>query len=379
MHILVAPNAFKNSLTAMQAAEAISAGLMQSKLRCTTNCFPVGDGGDGTAALLTDHFGGSIINTIVSDPLGRKIKSSFGLIENGKTAVIELANASGLKLLRPGEYDPLHANTYGTGELIGAALDQPVNKIILCIGGSATIDGGIGIMRALGAKFFNKEKTRIKIPAFLTELSSINMDEIDERLLNIEMIVLCDVENFLTGENGAALIFGPQKGAGEKDIVKLEAGMKKLNEVVLNQYGVDMSGVKHGGAAGGVAAGLHVLLRAELVNGIEYFLNTTGFDQALKDADLVITAEGSIDEQTLKGKGPLGVARRGKQMAKPVIGIAGNVPMLPSQHMQEYFDVLLPVNNQVADVDEVLKNTYQNLVRTAVSVGNLIAIRNPDK
>jgi glycerate kinase len=384
MHILIAPNAFKNSLDATDVAAAINEGLQQSNLNCTTHCFPVGDGGDGTGALIIQHCNGSIVPAEVHDPLGRKITSSFGLIDDGKTAVIEMADASGLRLLQSNELDPLHSNSYGTGELILRALNKKVNKIILCIGGSATIDGGAGILQALGFQFLNKHGKELdNIPESLTELDSINSLAIDKRIMRCELVVLCDVKNLLLGDDGAAAVFGPQKGASLDDVKKLEASISKLSDVALLHTGRDMSLIKHGGAAGGVAAGLFALLNAQPVNGIEHFLSLTGFDQALEKADLVITGEGCIDIQTLQGKGPFGVAKRAKEKARPdnqagrgipVIGLAGKVPLETDTSLQQYFDLLLSINSEPMEFSEVLSNTRNNLIRTARAIGDLLAL-----
>ncbi|MFI5131306.1 MAG: glycerate kinase, partial [Chitinophagales bacterium] len=321
MHILIAPNAFKNSLDAGDVAAAINEGLKQSNLTCTTTPFPVGDGGDGTGALIIQHLNGTVIKVKVQDPFGRKISSSFGLIDNGNTAVIEMANASGLRLLKPNELDPLHASSFGTGELIKQALDKNVDKIIICVGGSATVDGGSGILQALGFIFLDKHKKELnKLPGKLMEADAIDFSTIDPRIANCKLIILCDVENKLLGKEGAAAIFGPQKGASPADVEKLEASLSNLKEVILKLTGKDISTIKHGGAAGGVAAALSALLNAQLVNGIDYFLSLTGFETVLENTDLVITGEGSIDEQTLQGKGPFGVAKKAKDKKLPVIG-----------------------------------------------------------
>jgi glycerate kinase len=378
MHILIAPNAFKNALKAADVAERISDGLKKSRLRCSIHCFPVGDGGDGTAELIVKHCNGSIIKTIVSDPLGRKINSSFGLIDNGETAVIEMANASGLRLLSSNELNPLHANSYGTGELILHALDKKVNKIILCIGGSATVDGAVGILQALGTRFLDKSGKEIKdIPGSLTELDSINVSSTDQRLMQCELIVLCDVENFLLGEEGAAAVFGPQKGASAGDVKKLEASLSRLRDIILNQSGKDIATIRHGGAAGGTAAGLATLLNAQLVKGADYFLSLTGFDNALKEADVVITGEGSIDLQTLQGKGPYEVAKRAKEKAclpvgqgKRVIGLAGKVPATIPQELKKYFDELISINHETTAISEAITNTGINLVRVSKDIGD---------
>jgi glycerate kinase len=375
MHILIAPNAFKNSLDAGEVAAAINDGLKQSKLNCTTTCFPVGDGGDGTGALIIQHCNGTIIRADVHDALGRKIHCSFGLIDNGTTAVVEMADASGLRLLKANELDPLHSTSSGSGELIKYALDKNVNKIVLCIGGSATVDGAAGILQSLGFQFLNKKGNRItNIPEELAALDTVSLSSVDKRLMDCELVVLCDVENVLLGKDGAAAVFGPQKGASPDDIKKLEASLLKLKDVILHLTGKDISLIKHGGAAGGVAAGLAGLLNAQLVNGIDYFLSITAFDNELKKADLVITGEGSIDGQTLQGKGPFGVAHKAKENGISVIGIAGKVPLETSSELQEYFDILLSINNEATKLSEALLNTRSNLFRTAKAIGDLLAL-----
>ena len=374
MHILIAPNAFKNSLDAAKVAEAISNGLHKSKLQCTTSCFPVADGGDGTAALLVDYLKAEWIHTDVHDPLMRKINSSFGWLEKDKTAIIELAAASGLRLLTPAEYDPLTATTAGTAELILKALEKNVSKIILCVGGSATVDGGTGILKSLGIKFFDAKGNELNhLPASLSSLAGIDTTSCDKRIKSTRIIVLCDVENPLLGPDGAARIFGPQKGASEKDVQLLESRLTKFNDNVLHKIGKDISFIKHGGAAGGVAAGLNAFFDAELVNGIDYFLQATGFEHELAKANLVITGEGSIDLQTLQGKGPFGVAKKAKEFLLPVIGMAGSVPSWIDKSLQQYFDQLISINDDEADLETAIKNTFTNLEKTAQRFGDLLS------
>jgi glycerate 2-kinase len=373
MHILIAPNAFKNSLEAAKVAEAISNGLQKSKLQCTTACFPVADGGDGTAGLLVDHLKGEWIHANVHDPLMRKISSSFGWIDKDKTAIIELAAASGLRLLKPAEYDPLTTTTFGTGELILKALEKNANKIILCIGGSATVDGGTGILKALGIKFLDTKGNELDdMPASLSSLAEIDASSGDKRINNARIVIVCDVENPFLGSNGAATVFGPQKGASEKEVQLLENKLAKFNEIVLRNTGKEMAAVKYGGAAGGVAAGLHTFLDADLVNGIDYFLQITGFEKELIKAKMVITGEGSIDLQTLHGKGPLGVAKKAKEFSLPVIGMAGKVST--ERSLRQYFDQLISINEDEADPETAIKNTFTNLERTAQRLGDLLSL-----
>ena len=206
------------------------------------------------------------------------------------------------------------------------------------------------------------------------EADTIDFSTIDPRIANCKLIILCDVENKLLGKEGAAAIFGPQKGASPADVEKLEASLSNLKEVILKQFGQDISAIKHGGAAGGVAAALSALLNAQLVNGIDYFLSLTGFESVLENTDLVITGEGSIDEQTLQGKGPFGVAKKAKDKKLPVIGLAGKIPLESSTDLQKYFDVLLSINHQAMDLSEALLHTHPNLVRTARAIGNILAL-----
>lgn len=373
MHILIAPNAFKNSLDAIQAAKAIEQGLKQSRLDCTTECFPIADGGDGTGSLIIERCKGVIVSQQVHDPLGRKIDSRFGLIENGKTAVIEMANASGLRLLKKPELNPMQTSSYGTGELINAALDKGANKIIIAMGGSATVDGGCGILKALGIDFLGREGRRLKaIPDELMQLVKIDDSGLDRRILNTEIVILCDVNNKLLGPEGAAAVFGPQKGASPGDVKLLDRFLSNFAAVSKTQLGIDITTIKHGGAAGGATAGLYTWLNAKLVNGIEYFLTLTGFDQALKNADLIITGEGSIDTQTLQGKGPYGVAVEAKKRDLPVVGLAGRVPTKPDAELQKYFDVLLSINREFIDMPTAIANAEKNLIETAQGLGNII-------
>jgi glycerate kinase len=376
MHILIAPNAFKNSLSAIEVADAIKYGLYQSSLQFTSESFPIGDGGDGTGELIINKFNGSSIPSDVHDPLGRIITSKFGLIDEGRTAVIEMADASGLRLLNAGELNPLRESSYGTGELMKLALNKGVKKIIIGLGGSATVDGGSGILKALGFRFLDQDGNELSAVAeSLMHLESIDVSGLDQRILDCDITVLCDVEIMLLGREGAATVFGPQKGAGPDDIEMIEKALEKFAAIILKQTGRDTSAIKYGGAAGGAASGLFAFLNAKLVNGIDHFLHLTGFDNALDKTDIVITGEGSIDEQTLKGKGPFGVAAKAKQKGIPVIGLAGKVPLTVSNGLKQYFDVLMPIGNEPADLKHALQHTKENLIRTAKEIGQLLCLK----
>jgi glycerate kinase len=228
-------------------------------------------------------------------------------------------------------------------------------------------------LKSLGIKFFDAERNELNdLPASLSSLADIDITGLDKRIGNNEIIILCDVENSLLGPNGAAAVFGPQKGASGKDVELLEAGLTKLRVVVLSKMGKDMAVIKHGGAAGGVAASLHTFLNARLVNGIDYFLEATGFEKELKKADVVITGEGSIDEQTLHGKGPFGVAKRAKEFSLPVIAFAGRVEIVSDQSSQQYFDRLISINENMDDMEAAMKNTCMNLEKAAERLGDML-------
>ena len=374
MHILIAPNAFKNSLDAVNVALAIDEGLKQSKLDCTTQCFPIADGGDGTGSLIVRSCNGKVVWKDVTDPLGRKIKASFGLIDDGKTAVIEMADASGLRLLKKEELNPLKTSSYGTGELIKFALDEGVSRIIIAMGGSATVDGGCGILSALGIRFLNNAGDVLKaVPESLGSMARVDISDLDIRVKDCEIVILCDVDNKLLGQKGAANVFGPQKGASADDVQFLESFLANFAKISTAQTGKNMIDIKHGGAAGGATAGLHTWLNAKLVNGIEYFLKLTNFAQTLQLTDLVITGEGSIDRQTLQGKGPYGVALQAKQAGLKVIGVAGLIPSGPDEELDRFFDRLICINEPGTDLATAMANTRENLVKTGNKIGDMLA------
>lgn len=376
MRILIAPNAFKNSLDASDVAEAIREGLENSRLDCTSVCFPIGDGGDGTAKLIIEKFKGDLIDTELSDPLGRKIKSSFGLIDHGETAIIEMADISGIRLLSKAELNPLRASSFGTGEMIAVALNYGVKKIIIGLGGSATVDGGAGLLSALGVRFLDSNGKELNpIPEDLSALADIDLAGIDPRVYNCKILVLCDVGNYLLGPDGAAAVFGPQKGASSSDIIKLDKVLQKINEIATAAGLGDMSAIKHGGAAGGTAAALQVFLKAELADGAQKFLEMTGFENSLRSCDLLITGEGSLDEQTLHGKAPFAAAAAAKLLGIPVVGIAGKVPLEANPELNEYFQVLMALGNEPLDLETAIKNTRSNLIRTGRMLGNLFSIQ----
>jgi len=281
-----------------------------------------------------------------------------------------------LHCLAANELNPLHTSSFGAGELIVKALDKGAKNIILCLGGSATVDGGTGILLAMGVRFLDKKGLELTVlPSQLPELVKIDIAGLDPRITSCKFSVLCDVQNHLLGDNGAAAVFGPQKGATKEGVVFLEAALSTLNKVCMQQFGKDLTRIQFGGTAGGAAAGLSAFLGARLVNGIDYYLELTGFEQALQHCNLLITGEGSIDRQTLQGKAPFGVASKAKKHGIKVIALAGKIPLEPTAVFYQNFDVLLAIGNEPEVLTSALKNTALNLKRTATAVGNLLHLQ----
>jgi glycerate kinase len=381
MRILIAPNAFKNSLPAEDVANAIEQGLLMSNLKCDCTKFPIGDGGDGTGKLLTNYLNGASIGITVHDPVGRSIEASMGWVAQTQTAIIEMASASGLKLMRPDELDPYHATSFGTGEMIRHALNLKSKNIFIAVGGTATVDGGCGILKALGVRFLDATGSEIKdLPRDLVRLESLDLSGIDRRIYETKITVLCDVNNPLLGPLGAAQVFGPQKGATPEQILVLERGLRKLSAAIAKATGKVIDNLARGGAAGGVGASLNGLLDASLVSGIDQFLDTTHFNEELANVDVLITGEGALDEQTLQGKAPFGVAKRAKdKRAKDkrifVVALAGSVPLENNSLFNAYFDLMISINENADDLATAMKSTREDLVRTARKTGSLLAAR----
>ncbi len=376
MHIVIAPNAFKGSLTSGQAAECIAAGLKKSKLSCTLKLIPIADGGDGTAHLISKKLYAKTLHAIVHDPLGKKITAAYGWDKKSETAIIEMADASGIRLIKREILNPLKSDTRGTGELIKSALDKGAKKIVIGLGGSATVDGATGLLNALGVRFLDKSGRKLtELPKGLLALNRIDVGGMDNRLKDCEIILLCDVTNKLLGKNGAAAVFGPQKGANKKEVALLEKCLYQFNKIVKKDLKIDMDSFMHGGAAGGVAAALAAFMNAKLVSGISYYLDIVSFDNELKNADLVITGEGALDTQTLEGKGPYGVAEKANQHKIPVIVLAGEVPQKIVKELHQYFNAIFSIGHAPASVAEAINNTAADLERTAFELGNLIALK----
>lgn len=324
MLVICAPDSFKGSLSAAKAAAAMAAGVARGAPRTQVVQLPLADGGEGTVAALVDARKGQVERVNVRDPLDRPIRAEIGLLGEG-VVVAEMALASGLPLLRLDERDPFRTTTFGTGQLIGAALDRGASEIILGVGGSATVDGGAGALQALGARLLNADGRQIpQGNAGLADLAAIDLSELDPRLQATRIRVACDVRNPLTGSNGAAAVFGPQKGARPADIPILDANLAHFAEILSRDVRLKVVGVPGMGAAGGLTAGL-LAIGGRAESGIELVLETLQFDRHVAAADLVLTAEGRIDRQSAQGKVISGVLAHAGRVGVPVVALGGSV------------------------------------------------------
>lgn len=322
--IVIAPDSFKGSLTSSQVADSVERGVRGVYPKALIKKFIIADGGEGSMEAIINSLGGEFISTKVHDPLMRGINARYGVVNS--TAVIEMASASGLPFLSSEERDPTKTTTFGTGELILDALKRGCRSFIICIGGSATNDAGIGMLSALGYRFLDNSGVELlPIGESLIKIAKIDSSNVAKELKEATFTVACDVTNPFYGKEGAAYVFAPQKGASPQMVEMLDAGLKNFSSVILNELRFDISRVEGAGAAGGLGGALIAFLGAELKPGIEFILDTVGFNSALEEADLVITGEGKLDKQTTMGKAPMGVLNRAKEFGIPVIAIGGAV------------------------------------------------------
>ncbi len=326
MKVVLAPNAFKGSMSAMQAARAMEQGVRAAFPRAEVCKVPVADGGDGLAEVLIDALNGEGRVVTVRGPLGEPVEATLCLVPTLGLAAVEMAVASGLALLAPEDRNPTLTSTFGTGELIRAALDLGARRIVIGIGGSATNDGGVGMAAALGVRFLNAEGGAVPaVGGALRQIRRIDPSALDPRLAGVRCEVMCDVDNPLLGPEGAASVYGPQKGATPAQVEALDAGLAHLADRIAADLGLEVRDLPGAGAAGGLGAGLRAFLDAELRRGVDLVLDLVGLDAQLAGADLVLTAEGQIDFQTAFGKAPAGVAERARARGIPCLAIAGSI------------------------------------------------------
>lgn len=375
MRIVIAPNSFKESLSAIEAAKLIEEGISRYAGEQEILLAPVGDGGDGTLETLFYNLEGERIELKVKGPLFEEVVAYYGIFNNGRTAFIEMALASGLKLVPKDKRNPMRTTSYGTGEMIRDALDHGVEEVIVGVGGSATVDGGIGALSALGIRFLDEEGKEVEANGSgLLRIKSIDLSGLDKRVHKTKFYIASDVTNPLLGESGAARVYGPQKGATPEMVMELERGLLRLAEIIENTRGIDVKNVIGGGAAGGISASFYGLLDARIESGIELVLDLIHFDRLLEDAGLVITSEGKIDRQTLFGKGPYGVMKRAKERGVPVVVLCGEyVEDDLDELLNAGFDMIMPILNGPLERDEAILNAGEHLFNTSKILGKFLS------
>ncbi|MEG7557419.1 glycerate kinase [Vibrio cholerae] len=372
MKVVIAPDSFKESLTAKQVCDAIQAGLARVWHDAKFVAIPVADGGEGTVQSLVDATQGRLFEVKVMGPQGKRVEAFYGMLGDNQTAVIEMAAASGLHHVPLAQRDPKLTTSFGTGELIRHALDQGVTKLIIGLGGSATNDGGVGMLAALGARFTNADGDPIQLTGGgLRELTHIDLQDFDPRLQNCDILVACDVNNPLCGDKGASAVFGPQKGATPEDVQLLDGTLRQfglLTEKVTGKMVLESAGA---GAAGGMGAALLAYTQARLRPGIEIVLETVQLAYQVSDADLVITGEGRIDSQTVHGKTPMGVAKVAKRFDVPVLALCGCTGDNYQAVYQCGIDAVFAAVPRAMSLEDALKESDFNLADLAENVARL--------
>ena len=373
MKIVIAPDSYKESLSALDVATAIEQGFREIFPQAEYIKLPVADGGEGTVEAMVAATQGRIVEVAVTGPLGAQVEGFYGLSGDEQSAFIEMAAASGLELVLPEQRNPLITTSWGTGELIRHALDAGVKHIIIGIGGSATNDGGAGMVQALGAKLLDSEGNALgQGGGALETLARIDISELDRRLHDCRIEVACDVTNPLTGKEGATAVFGPQKGATPEMITRLDAALAHYAQLIKRDLDLDVLDLAGGGAAGGMGAALFAFCGAELRQGIEIVTDALHLDRYVAEADLVITGEGRIDSQTVHGKVPMGVAKVAKRYNKPVIGIAGSLTADVGVVHEHGIDAVFSVIYGICTLDDALKNAAENVRMTARNVAAVL-------
>lgn len=376
IQIVVAPDSLKECLTATQVALAISEGIQRVMPEARITSIPFADGGEGTVEALVTATGGTIIPTPSVDALNRPIESFYGVLGDGKTAVIEMAAASGIERLAPNERNPLITSTFGTGLLIKAALDAGYTELIVGIGGSATNDGGAGMAQALGFGLYDRENLPLNPGGgSLSDLHSIDASNVHRLLEKAKITVACDVRNPLLGATGATYTYGPQKGATPEMLQTLEKNMGHYSQKLQQQMGIKVSDIPGSGAAGGLGAGLMAFCHAEMVSGFELISQVTHLEQHISKASLVFTAEGKIDAQTAFGKTISGVGRIAKRHRVPVIALAGMVDGQLNELYEQGITAVFALANQPMSLEEskaraseLLADRAEQIMRTVIGV-----------
>lgn len=373
--IVLAPDSFKESMSAKEACIAMERGIKKVNQNIKCVHVPMADGGEGTMQSLVDATNGEVYSLEVVGPLGNKVQAEYGILGGGEIGILEMASASGIHLVSLDKRNPLRTTTYGTGELIKACLDKGVKKLLIGIGGSATNDGGAGVIQALGGKLLDRDGNELGFGGGeLGKLHTIDLTDFDRRLKDVVVEVACDVNNPLCGEKGASNVFGPQKGATSEMITLLDNNLRHYANIIKEQIGMDVLEVPGAGAAGGLGAGLMAFLNGTLKKGIEMVIEYAGLEEKVKEADMVWTGEGSIDFQTQYGKTPLGVATVAKKYNKPVVAFAGRIGDDIDVLYEKGIDSIFGIMKGVTSIEEALENGKENIEKTAENVIRLMRL-----
>lgn len=380
MKIVIAPDSFKESLSALKVATVIENGFKEVFPHATYVKCPIADGGEGTVVTTVEATNGEIYHLDVIGPLGTSVQAFYGLSQNKQQAFIEMAAASGLELVPIELRNPLLTTSYGTGELIKACLDTGVKQIIIGIGGSATNDGGAGMLQALGAKLLDSHGQQIKLGGqALADLASIDVSTMDPRIKACQFSIACDVSNPLIGRNGASVIFGPQKGATNEHVEMLDKNLEHFADIIKRDLHVEVHYIAGAGAAGGMGAALLAFLKAELKPGFDIIAQTLNLESHMVGANLVITGEGRLDSQSLNGKVPFGVAQLARKHKIPVIAIVGSLGDDLS-HLQQYdIDSAFSILHKISSLKEALNNAESNLFNCTKNIANTLNIKIDNK
>ena len=379
MKFIIAPDKFKGSLTGFEFCDAVTEGLQMIFKQAEIVKMPLADGGDGTIEVVKHYLKGEKISITVNDPLFRPIEASYVYAAESQIAFIEMAEASGLKLLAEDEKRVMDTSSFGTGELIVDALDQGAQKIILGIGGSATNDGGMGIASALGYLFLDANSKPLKpIGRHLNGIRSIDDFKKHPRLQAVKFKIACDVSNPFYGDKGAAYIYAEQKGASKDDINFLDQGLRNFRNVLLDQYNIDVQSIDGSGAAGGIGGGAVVFLNGELTSGIDLIKQLANFDQTIDGADWIITGEGKLDAQTLSGKTIDGVVKSAAAKKIPVAALCGSVDLSLEEQQQMGLTYATPILKEITNLQTALEKSYDNLVYAAYNFANLLKTKSDE-
>ena len=373
MKFILAPDSFKESMTAKEVADAMERGIRRVYKDADCVKVPMADGGEGTVESLVNGTNGKMYELEVMGPLKEKVKAKYGILGYEKTAVIEMAEASGIHHIQMDQRNPMITTTFGTGELIKDALNKGVKKILIGIGGSGTNDGGAGMIQALGGKLLDEYENDLPFGGgHLDKLLKIDLTEFDRRIYDVEIEVACDVKNPLTGENGASFVFGKQKGASRKMMTILDNNLKHFSKIVKEQMDKDFEHLEGAGAAGGMGFALVTFCNAKLKSGIDIVIEYNNLEEKIKDASYVITGEGSIDSQTKYGKTPYGVARVAKKYDVPVIAIAGNVGDGIDELYEHGISSIFSIIPCITTLDEALCNGVRNVENLMENIVRLL-------